>query len=237
MTNLVDVLHIPDTQGTRDDRHLAIQRVGIRRVRYPLQLRIEGAGDLRHVDLDRGGAPGQQGDGRPAGVGGGGRPGDHGTVLGHGHARHRFGRGAAEGSGRLPGRAVRRDEGGQGRACLPGDHDPAWTAVHQAGLAPPVVTAGGIGSFAEAEAILARGDADIIGAARATLADPDWFAKARLGRGAEVRRCEYTNYCEALDQQHKQVTCKLWDHVALEEPGIARDATGRRRLLAPPWTR
>ncbi|MGZ5250712.1 MAG: GTP cyclohydrolase FolE2 [Caldimonas sp.] len=43
MTNLIDVLHIPDTQGARDDRHLAIQRVGIRRVRYPLQLTIEGA--------------------------------------------------------------------------------------------------------------------------------------------------------------------------------------------------
>jgi GTP cyclohydrolase IB len=43
MTNLIDVLHIPDTQAARDDRHLAIQRVGIRRVRYPLQLRIEGA--------------------------------------------------------------------------------------------------------------------------------------------------------------------------------------------------
>jgi GTP cyclohydrolase IB len=43
MTNLIDVLHIPDTQGARDDRQLAIQRVGIRAVRYPLQLRIEGA--------------------------------------------------------------------------------------------------------------------------------------------------------------------------------------------------
>ena len=43
MTNLIDVLHIPDTQGARDDRQLAIQRVGIRRVRYPLQLRIEDA--------------------------------------------------------------------------------------------------------------------------------------------------------------------------------------------------
>jgi GTP cyclohydrolase I len=43
MTNLIDALHIPDTQGARDDRRLAIQRVGIRRVRYPLQLRIEGA--------------------------------------------------------------------------------------------------------------------------------------------------------------------------------------------------
>jgi len=43
MTNLIDALHIPDTQAARDDRHLAIQRVGISRVRYPLQLRIEGA--------------------------------------------------------------------------------------------------------------------------------------------------------------------------------------------------
>ena len=43
MTNLIDVLHIPHTQGARDDRRLPIQRVGVRGVRYPLQLRIEDA--------------------------------------------------------------------------------------------------------------------------------------------------------------------------------------------------
>jgi GTP cyclohydrolase I len=43
MTNLIDALHIPDTQSGHDDRQLAIQRVGLRRVRYPLQLRIGGA--------------------------------------------------------------------------------------------------------------------------------------------------------------------------------------------------
>ncbi len=43
MTNLIDALHIPDTQSERDERKLAIQRVGVRSVRYPLQLRIEGA--------------------------------------------------------------------------------------------------------------------------------------------------------------------------------------------------
>jgi GTP cyclohydrolase I len=37
---LKDALHIPDTQSERDERHLAIQRVGIKSVRYPLQLRI-----------------------------------------------------------------------------------------------------------------------------------------------------------------------------------------------------
>ena len=40
MSHLKDVLHIPDTQSERDERHLAIQRVGVKSVRYPLQLRI-----------------------------------------------------------------------------------------------------------------------------------------------------------------------------------------------------
>lgn len=43
MTNLTDALHIPDTQSERDERHLAIQRVGVRDVRYPLNLRVAGA--------------------------------------------------------------------------------------------------------------------------------------------------------------------------------------------------
>jgi 2,4-dienoyl-CoA reductase-like NADH-dependent reductase (Old Yellow Enzyme family) len=110
-------------------------------------------------------------------------------------------------------------------------------AVRKAGFSTPIVTSGGIGTFSEAETILAHGDADIIGMARASLADPDWFLKVKLGRGAEVRRCEYTNYCEALDQQHKQVTCKLWDRKALDEPDVKLDATGRRRLVAPRWVR
>jgi GTP cyclohydrolase I len=40
MSHLKDALHIPDTQSGRDERHLAIQHVGIRNLRYPLQLRI-----------------------------------------------------------------------------------------------------------------------------------------------------------------------------------------------------
>ena len=44
--------------------------------------------------------------------------------------------------------------------------------------------------------------------------------KIRLGRGAEIRRCEYTNYCEGLDANHKQVTCKLWDREGLTEPDV-----------------
>ncbi|HUJ59827.1 MAG TPA: NADH:flavin oxidoreductase [Kofleriaceae bacterium] len=110
-------------------------------------------------------------------------------------------------------------------------------AVRDAGFTTPVVTAGGINNFGTAEQILARGEADLIASARQTLADPDWFDKLRAGRGAEIRRCEFTNYCEALDQQHKQVTCKLWDRTELDEPGVALAADGKRRLVAPRWRR
>jgi 2,4-dienoyl-CoA reductase-like NADH-dependent reductase (Old Yellow Enzyme family) len=107
--------------------------------------------------------------------------------------------------------------------------------VRAAGLGTPVVLCGGISTFEQAEAILLRGDADIVASARQSLADPDWFRKVRLGQGTLVRRCVFTNYCEGLDQVHKPVTCKLWDHKGLDEAGLALTADGRRRLVAPPW--
>ena len=108
-------------------------------------------------------------------------------------------------------------------------------AVNADGHTTPVVATGGIATFEQAESILRRGDADIIGMARQALADPDWFLKVKSGKGDEVRRCTYTNYCEGLDQAHKQVTCKLWDRTGLDEPGVALTTDGRRRLLAPEW--
>jgi 2,4-dienoyl-CoA reductase-like NADH-dependent reductase (Old Yellow Enzyme family) len=108
-------------------------------------------------------------------------------------------------------------------------------AVRAAGCTTPVVVCGGISTFDQAEALLQDGVADIVASARQSLADPDWFRKARMGRGAEVRRCVFTNYCEGLDQVHKPVTCKLWDHAGLDEPGVPLTADRRRRLTAPGW--
>ena len=108
-------------------------------------------------------------------------------------------------------------------------------AVNEVGFATPVVTSGGIATFEQAEAILRNDEADIIAAARQSLADPDWFLKTRLGRGDEIRRCVFTNYCEGLDQMHKQVTCKLWDRLNLDDPGISMSDDGRRRLIPPRW--
>jgi 2,4-dienoyl-CoA reductase-like NADH-dependent reductase (Old Yellow Enzyme family) len=109
-------------------------------------------------------------------------------------------------------------------------------AVRAAGFETPVVVSGGIATFDQAEGILARGEADVVAAARQSLADPDWFLKVRLGRGDEVRRCTYTNYCEGLDQRHRQVTCKLWDRAFPRgDPSVPLAADGKRRLVAPEW--
>jgi 2,4-dienoyl-CoA reductase-like NADH-dependent reductase (Old Yellow Enzyme family) len=114
-------------------------------------------------------------------------------------------------------------------------------AVRATGCETPVVGCGGVNSFELAEAALARGDCDLVGAARQTLADPDWFAKVRAGRGSDVRRCVYTNYCEGLDQRHKQITCQLWDReldapdpwARPGGPAVALADDGKRRLVAP----
>mgnify|MGYP001322079004 CR=1 FL=1 len=108
-------------------------------------------------------------------------------------------------------------------------------AVRASGADTPIIVAGGINDFWRAEELLSRGDGDIIGAARQSLADPDWFLKMRLGHGTAIRRCKFTNYCEALDTRHKQVTCQLWDRVNIDEPKVGRSHDGKRRLTAPHW--
>jgi 2,4-dienoyl-CoA reductase-like NADH-dependent reductase (Old Yellow Enzyme family) len=106
-------------------------------------------------------------------------------------------------------------------------------AVQAAGFKTPVIAAGGIHNFEQAEAILHSNKADIVGLARQALADPDWFKKVRSGRGETIRLCEYTNYCEGLDQKHKPVTCQLWDREGLDQAGISKTPDGKRRLIAP----
>ena len=108
-------------------------------------------------------------------------------------------------------------------------------AVRDAGFETPVVGAGGVHGFIEAERIIRDGEADIVGSARQSIADPDWFLKMKLGRGDDIRVCIYSNYCEALDTRHKQVTCELWDREDKDAPGVTLSSDGKRRLLPPPW--
>ena len=139
--------------------------------------------------------------------------------------------------------------GPSGYECIPGYLSDAFgpfgrnfgatakvrTAIRNKGFNTPVVVTGGIHDFQQAQSLLESGTADVIGLARQSLADPDWFFKLRTGRGDEIRVCEYTNYCEGLDRKHKQVTCQLWDRTDLDEPVITRSRDNRRRLVAPHW--
>lgn len=109
-------------------------------------------------------------------------------------------------------------------------------ALLAAGLSTPVVVCGGIATLAQAEAILERQEADIVASARQSLADPDWLLKLRLGQGAQIRRCLFTNYCEGLDQSHQAVTCQLWDRAkGLTDDETVPRSADRRRLIAPAW--
>jgi 2,4-dienoyl-CoA reductase-like NADH-dependent reductase (Old Yellow Enzyme family) len=144
--------------------------------------------------------------------------------------------------------------GDSGHACMPtvleGEEPPFGRNLHYSrairervravGLTTPVVGAGGLNDFEQIEAALQGGDCDLAAAARQSLADPDWWRKVALGVGEQVLRCKYTNYCEALDQRHKEVTCQLWDRDRDSSDFGGRPALlaqdGKRRLSAPPWT-
>lgn len=53
----------------------------------------------------------------------------------------------------------------------------------------PVIAVGRFNHPEQAEAVLARGDADLIAFGRQFLADPDFLIKAKEGRSADIRRC------------------------------------------------
>ncbi len=108
-------------------------------------------------------------------------------------------------------------------------------AIRAADLTTPVVVTGGVHGFAQAEDLLVSDRADVVGFARTSLADPDWFLKVRTGHGDAINTCTYSNYCEALDEKHAEVTCQLWDRKMLDEPGVRKTKDGKRRLTPPLW--
>jgi 2,4-dienoyl-CoA reductase-like NADH-dependent reductase (Old Yellow Enzyme family) len=128
--------------------------------------------------------------------------------------------------------------GWSGRKCIPRDKkDPDGVnvplatgirnAVREAGFRIPVVTAGRIHTFSQAESILLAGQADLIGMARALLADPDLPRKWRAEADPALRSCVFCPFCEDEDQHHRLVTCTLWP----KAPGHHRS-----RLTPAVWT-
>jgi 2,4-dienoyl-CoA reductase-like NADH-dependent reductase (Old Yellow Enzyme family) len=128
--------------------------------------------------------------------------------------------------------------GYSGDRCMPGANYPDGAnlyipeavrgAVRAAGLTTPIVAAGKIGTKELAEKVIARGQGDLIGMARALLADPDLPKKWARGDEEKVVRCVYGNVCKALDENFRRVDCTLWP----KKLGQAPESTD---TIAPEW--
>ena len=72
----------------------------------------------------------------------------------------------------------------------------------------PLVSLGRITDPAEAESILAAGEAELVGLGRALVADPAWPIKARSGRTNEIRYCISCNTCwDTIITRHQPIAC------------------------------
>jgi 2,4-dienoyl-CoA reductase-like NADH-dependent reductase (Old Yellow Enzyme family) len=72
----------------------------------------------------------------------------------------------------------------------------------------PVVALGRITDPAEAEAILAAGQAELVGLGRALVADPAWLAKAASNRAHDIRYCLSCNTCwGTIISYHRPIAC------------------------------
>ncbi|MBK7780005.1 MAG: NADH:flavin oxidoreductase [Ardenticatenia bacterium] len=115
-------------------------------------------------------------------------------------------------------------------ACNTYMADGVRQALRAAGLDTPVVASGKISTPELAEETLAGESADLIGMARALLADPDWPAKAQAGERDRIIWCVYGNVCKALDESFHQVRCVLWPKAELHAP-----EPGPADLAMPRW--
>lgn len=98
----------------------------------------------------------------------------------------------------------------------------------------PAIVCTRIGTPEEAEDIVAGGRAELIGMARALIADPDWPAKAAGGRRQDIRDCIWCNQCWGWITQGQPIACAVNPAVGREtEPvGDDRAKLGKRIVVA-----
>jgi len=101
--------------------------------------------------------------------------------------------------------------------------------LNSRGCFTSVVATGKIRTPLLAESFLQEGKADLIGMARALLADPDWVRKVSSGRADHLVRCVYGNVCKNLDENFRKVVCVLWPKGSLQAP-LSEDR------VAPRWS-
>ena len=98
----------------------------------------------------------------------------------------------------------------------------------------PVAALGRITDPAEADAIVARGDAELIALGRTLVCDPAWVAKAASNRAHDIRYCVSCNSCwDTTATNHTPIACDNNPRVALadEVDWWPAPATVRKRVV------
>jgi 2,4-dienoyl-CoA reductase-like NADH-dependent reductase (Old Yellow Enzyme family)/thioredoxin reductase len=121
--------------------------------------------------------------------------------------------------------------------CPDAHHGPAPYIALQARIKAvagpiPVVASTRIQTPEQADAIIAAGHADIIGMARALIADPEWPKKAMADRGDEIRRCISTSTCWTGGVP-RTLSCSINPTVGreLELPPLTKSEVSRRVVV------
>jgi 2,4-dienoyl-CoA reductase-like NADH-dependent reductase (Old Yellow Enzyme family)/thioredoxin reductase len=113
----------------------------------------------------------------------------------------------------------------------PGQWSPLAGAL-KAALSVPVVHTGRINGPDVAERVLAAGHADIVGMARAHIAEPRILDKARAGRRTEIRPCVGGNECISRRYvEGLRFACAVNPGTSHEVEGPRRRVSARRSLL------
>ena len=105
------------------------------------------------------------------------------------------------------------------------------TAKLRPHVAVPLVATNRINMPETAEAILARGDADLVSMARPLLADPDWVRKAQAGRSKQINTCIACNQA-CLDHvfEGRKASCLVNPRACAETELHYMPTTNPRRI-------
>jgi 2,4-dienoyl-CoA reductase-like NADH-dependent reductase (Old Yellow Enzyme family) len=122
---------------------------------------------------------------------------------------------------------------------VPDGHSPRATympllnQLRQTLVSVPIVALGRITDPAEAEGILARGEAELIGLGRPLVTDPAWLNKAASDRAHDIRFCVSCNSCWGLNVSGVPIACDNNPRVALPDEVDYRPAKApkRRRVV------
>lgn len=117
--------------------------------------------------------------------------------------------------------------------CFPRNCFSQWAAQIKKFVTIPVIAVGRIIRPAEAEAILQSEQADIIGMARALIADPEWINKTRSGAWETITPCLGCNVCisTCVTRADHSMSCSVNPRVCREKETEYAPAARKKKVL------